>query len=229
MVNRYRNSLDSTPLLKAGRRPIYIVRHGQTTWNLERRFIGKSDIPLDETGITQAASVSDRLRDIPNPVIYSSPLSRASETASHIAKRLKIDEVKMVQDLAELDQGELEGRYGDCLPIEYPDFFASWLNDPTHVQIPGGETLGRCQERAWSTLNRLCAAPPTNQPIIIVTHKMVICTIICRILNLPLGNFRMIGQKNTAINLLSHSKDGLQLHRLNDIDHLNPKDRSEAL
>lgn len=220
MVQPNRNSLDPSALLNEGRTPIFLIRHGQTAWNLERRFLGKSDIPLDETGQTQACDLAERLNPLPLKHFYSSPLSRASQTAQAVIQRFPNRNVKMVQDLAELDQGELEGQKGHVLPDLYPDFFAAWQNDPAHARVPGGETLQECQNRAWEALHQIISHAAGEGTIAIFTHKMVICSILCRLLDLPLRQFRIIGQDNTAINILSSGPDGLRLHRLNDIEHL---------
>jgi len=221
MLPGSRNPLLPEPLFLQGRKPIYLVRHGQTAWNVERRFLGKSDIPLDTDGHSQARALAERLRFLQISEVYTSPLSRALGTARAVAELQASCVVKMVQDLAELDQGELEGKKGACLPSEYPDFFRAWEEDPTDVRVPGGETMRECQERSWSALHDALAESAADTPLVIVSHKMVICTIICRILGLPLRFFRRIGQANTAINLLSAGDGGLQLHRLNDGEHLN--------
>ena len=221
MLPGTRNPLHPEDILSQGRRPIYLVRHGQTAWNVQRRFLGKSDIPLDTDGHSQARALAQRLNFLSLRTIHSSPLSRAQMTAQAIAEFQSDCVVKMVQDLAELDQGELEGKKGACLPTEYPDFFHNWETDPTDVRVPGGETMRECQTRSWNALHDALDSSPSDEPLVLVSHKMVICTILCQILELPLRFFRRIGQANTAINLLSHGPGGLQIHRLNDAEHLN--------
>ena len=221
MHEHNRNPLDPTALLSAGRRPVFLIRHGQTAWNVQRRFLGKSDIPLDETGKTQASALAARLSPLSMQAVYSSPLARAKATADAVSEGRNCGLVKMVQDLAELDQGELEGQKGDALPTSYPEFFKLWAADPAHARVPGGETLAECQARSWNALHRILDETDPTQALAIVTHKMVICSILCQLLELPLRDFRRIGQGNTAINLLSAGPDGLQLHRLNDTEHLN--------
>jgi broad specificity phosphatase PhoE len=220
MLDAICNPLDPTELMARGRQPIYLIRHGQTAWNVQRRFLGKSNIPLDDVGKSQACALAERLSFLSMGTIYSSPLSRARETAEALSQTRPGSLVKMVQDLAELDQGELEGKKGECLPQDYPEFFSEWIQDPADARVPGGETMAECQARAWRALHQALDDSEPDQPLILVSHKMVICTILCRMLDLPIKYFRAIGQGNTAINLLSHGSGGLQLHRLNDIEHL---------
>ena len=91
------------------RREFLFVRHGQTDWNSKGRLQGRTDRPLDATGIAQAQAVSDCLTDEPVCAIVSSPLQRASQTASIISQSLSVS-VSIEPDLTERDFGALEGR-----------------------------------------------------------------------------------------------------------------------
>ena len=199
--------------------PVLLVRHGQTAWNVERRFLGASDVPLDAEGRVQAERLASRLAPLPLSAIYSSPLSRAWDTAARLAEGRSLDPLP-VADLAELSQGVLEGRPGRALPEQYPDLLARWVEDPTHVRIPGGETLHECRQRALTALHALLAAHAPGPPVAVVSHKMVIAALICSTLDLPLRHVRLIGQNNTAVNLLGWRDGHLSLHLLNDDRHL---------
>lgn len=91
------------------RKPFYYIRHGQTDWNVERRFQGNMDIPLNDTGIAQAHSAKALLANLPITHIYSSPLQRARVTAdiANEALGLKITDVR---DLMEVNFGVMEGK-----------------------------------------------------------------------------------------------------------------------
>ena len=201
--------------------PLILVRHGQTAWNLEGRFLGQSDIPLDATGLDQAARVGAWLSDLPAQAIVSSPLSRASQTADAISRAAGHPPPILDPRLAELDQGELEGHPGRTLPERWPEFFARWVSDPADARVPGGETLRECRDRGMAALSEHVATASTDTPLVVVSHKMLISTVICTILGLPLAHYRRIGQGNTAVNLLSHGADGFALHLLNATPHLD--------
>ncbi len=90
------------------RKPFYYIRHGQTDWNVEHRFQGSMDIPLNETGLAQANVAKSLLADLPITHIYSSPLKRARVTAEILNETLGLPIID-VADLQEVNFGVLEG------------------------------------------------------------------------------------------------------------------------
>ena len=103
---------------------VCLVRHGQTEWNASRRFLGRTDIGLDEVGRTQALSFARALPDRFTHV-YSSPLLRARETAAALGQPFL-----EAPELVELHQGHLEGLEAASALTRFPDFFARWHQDP---------------------------------------------------------------------------------------------------
>jgi probable phosphoglycerate mutase len=220
MQDPIRNPLYWNSLSEEGAVPILLVRHGQTSWNKERRFLGRSDIPLDQEGQTQAMAVAAAIRHIPLQALYSSPLSRAWGTAEKIAESRELP-IQRVQDLQELHQGDLEGHPSHFLAEQYPDFLAAWQKDPTHARCPGGETLDECRVRSIAALRTIMSKHQPGDPVAVVSHRMAIGCIICDVLGLPLRFNTLIGQRNTAINILSWKEGALRLHRLNEASHLD--------
>jgi len=200
-----RNPIDQPP-----RTSFLLVRHGQTEWNTARRFLGRTDIPLDPQGHRQAAQVARLLSQHPVNQIVTSPLQRASQTASAIAAYHP--SVSMQQDDAwmEILQGELEGTYGKDFQRLFPEFYRAWRSNPATAQIPGGETLRQCQERAVTALQGLATSHPLGSSMIVVTHKMLLSSLFCALLDLPLKHYSLIDQVNTAVNLVSW--DGKRFH-----------------
>lgn len=220
MVPRTRNSLDWQSIAEAGDVPVLLIRHGQTIWNKERRFLGCSDVELDETGRTQAALAASALADLTFQSIHSSPLSRARVTAETVGAGRGLA-IQLVNGLQELNQGELEGRFGADVVAQYPEFIQAWATDPRDVRCPGGETMQECADRSVAALGAILKKAKPGPPVAIFTHRMVLSCLICHALDLPLRMWQKIGQKNTAINLLSWRDGKLTVHRLNDVAHLN--------
>lgn len=217
-----RNALIWRPLERAGRTPVLLIRHGQTAWNAQRRFLGQSDIPLDEVGTAQAATLARWLRPLPFQALHSSPLARAWQTAEAVGEGRPHGPPIPAPGLAELNQGELEGLPGSALPERFPTFLQAWIDDPENACVPGGETLGRCRDRAVEALENIAGAYVPGPPVAVVAHKMVISTLVCTVLDLPLRHYTRIGQGNTAVNLLSRGRQGdWALHRLNETGHLD--------
>ena len=219
MLHQLRNAFDLDALRKQGATPVFLIRHGETEWNREHRFLGRSDIPLNNTGHRQARQMAERLREIPFNHLYSSPLARAVETANCIRALHQLP-VRRLEGITELDQGELEGKLGSALVNEYPAFFDAWRQDPTHVRVPGGETLAECQTRCVATLRSVLRGHSASDTIAVVSHKVAISGIICDTIGLPPRFNMMVQQANTAINVLAWRDGRLTLVRLNDRSHL---------
>lgn len=112
----------------------FYARHGETDWNVKRRFIGQTDVPLNKRGLAQAETLAANALCRGITAIYTSPLQRASQTASIVAERLKVP-VYVIDDLAEVGLGTLEGTHETDF-----DLFAQWQNDnlPNDVETYAG-------------------------------------------------------------------------------------------
>ena len=116
-----------------------LIRHGQTTENIEGRLQGHFDSRLDETGLIQAEAAAVRLAGEQFDVIYSSDLQRARKTAEIIAAKLKMDVIPM-RELREWHLGELENRLCKELWAEYPEIMNCFRCENDDVPVPGGES-----------------------------------------------------------------------------------------
>lgn len=221
MLTPERNAIPWEALAAAGEAPVLLVRHARTAWNHERRMLGRSDIPLDEEGRAQAAALAAWLAPVPLSRVASSPLSRAAQTAEALARPRGL-EVELASGLVELDQGELDGQLSEELLTRHADFFEAWRRDPGATRVPGGETLGECQERAWSALEALLRDQPPGPPVVVVVHQMVLAALLCRALALPLRDYGRFSQRNTAMNLLSWRGGRLRAVALDLCPHLPP-------
>jgi len=205
----------------AGETPVLLVRHAQTAWNRERRMLGRTDIPLDEAGRAQARALADWLAPMPLTAVWSSPLLRAMQTAEALAASRALP-VRPLEGLRELDQGELEGRHFNDLLQEYATFFAAFRADPASTCVPGGESLGACQSRAWEALREALRQAEPGPPVALVVHQMVLSGLLCRALDLPLRHYSLLSQRNTAVNLLAWRDGQLRVVALNLCPHLPP-------
>jgi hypothetical protein len=128
---------------------LVLWRHGQTTWNAERRFQGQSDIPLDQTGLTQAERAARLLAGLRPDLIVSSDLIRASATAAPLA-RLTGLEVTLDKDLRERHGGGWEGLTDGEIRAQYPVEHATWTP-------PDGEPAIVVADRVAAALQRTAA------------------------------------------------------------------------
>jgi len=141
----------------------FLVRHGETEWNRLRKIQGISDIPLNDTGRSQAAALGDILSKHRFDLIVSSPLSRALETAQIVARKLGMPAPLVIQDLVERNYGEAEGSSGLELDTLYPP----------GTEIPGREDRADVIKRVVRTLHDLAIRHP-EADILAVAHGAVI-------------------------------------------------------
>lgn len=199
---------------------LYLVRHGETDWNAERRIQGVSETPLNSIGRAQAEALVSSFRGRPVVALYTSPLERARQTAEVLGAALGL-EVREEARLAELDQGDLEGMTFDQIEETYNGFLERWRTVPAEVQMPRGENLHQLQARAWDAVEDIRARHPEKM-VIAVSHNLTITTLMCRVMELDLNNIRRIRQHNAAINLVEHEPGrGWSVLTMNAVAHLN--------
>ena len=202
---------------------ILLVRHGETAWNREGRYQGRTDIPLSPDGEDQVARLAQRLAGIPIDVAVASPLARAKATAQAIlgarAAQLALD-----ADLVEISHGAWEGHLASDVQRDHAEMFGTWRSAPGRdvPAGPGAETLGDVEARAWAVLERVCARLG-DRTALIVAHDAVNRVILCRVLGLPLERVWKFRQAPAALNVLAGpSLAELAVVRLNDSDHSQP-------
>ena len=156
-----------------------LVRHGQTDWNLEGRYQGQSDVPLNEGGRTQARAVAGQLRVACFAEIYTSDLKRAKETADIIARHLHLP-VTLEPRLREINQGEWEGQLVEVIKNRYARLWEERVRNPVMIRPPGGEALQEVAVRVYAALNDVARLHPES-PVLIVSHGLALATAICRV------------------------------------------------
>lgn len=198
---------------------VILVRHGETEWNKSRRIQGcNSNIPLNETGKQQVATLALRLKSEPIQAIYSSPLRRSLDTAQAIARYHQL-EVRLEPDLREFNLGELEGTKIEHLGKSYREILIANSQGELLPRVPGGESLREVQQRAWSAIQRL-VSQHSEGVIVVVSHYFVLLTIICHGLNLPLPEMPRLRLYASSMSILAFDGQFPRLLLLNDTCHL---------
>lgn len=176
-------------------REVILVRHGQTSWNAQQRFLGHTDVPLDDVGRKQVMRLCPLGPHLDR--VWSSPLLRAQETAACLGP-CQVDE-----GLVELDQGDLEGLLAPEAIARWPDFFAAFASDPAAVHVPGGGCMGDLLRRAAEVLDR---TPPGRTAL--VTHQMVIASLRSQVAGEPLRRWRRYCVANATVTVLHFTAHG---------------------
>jgi probable phosphoglycerate mutase len=203
---------------------ILLVRHGETPWNREGRYQGRTDIPLSEAGQTQVRALGQRLAHVPIHRAYASPLSRAKNTAEAILAGREVA-LWLEAGLLEISHGEWEGKLATDVELSHAEMFGVWRTAPgRHSPAgPGAETLGDVETRAWQVLEKACRDLGENDTALIAAHDAVNRVILCRVLGLPLERVWSFRQAPASLNVLAGpSLDELQVVRLNDSEHVAP-------
>lgn len=199
---------------------LLLIRHGETDHNAERLALGRSDVPLNERGRLQAQALAGALRArYQLDAIYASPLQRAVATAQPLAEALDLP-VQIEPGLIEMDIGEVEGLDFAQVRERFPDFVRVWFSDDlADASMPGGESLAQVQERAWDAVESIRERHP-DEWVAVVTHNFVILTLLCRVLGLPLAQFRRLRHDLAAVSVAELTPERQTVLVLNDTCHL---------
>ena len=207
----------------------YIVRHGQTNWNILGKTQGHGNSDLTAKGIEQATELAESIVNYPIDYIYSSDLGRAVQTAQILGDKSNI-KVKETEALREMGFGEWEGLLIDEIKANYANVYATWRNEPHLAQIPGGETLHLIKDRVDSFIQSL-NEKYDDKHILLVTHSVTVRVMLLAFLNSGMENIYRIKQDNTALNIVEYRDYGPVVIKMNDTSHIkdNQKINNSAL
>lgn len=184
---------------------LYIMRHGETDWNKERRLQGQADIPLNELGRRIAVQTGEGMKRIPFVKAYSSPLVRASETA-HLVLGKRQTEIVEDERLREMAFGEYEGLCcaEDNWEIPDPEFKRFFLSPDTYTPPAGGESFSEVLTRVGDFLLALTEQNyGVDDHILVICHGVVVNAFMNIVENKNISQFwgeRV--QKNCAVNII---------------------------
>ena len=197
---------------------IFLVRHGQTAWNVGEIFRGRADVPLDETGLKEADLAGEALKDETIHAIYSSPLKRSVQTAEGIAKYQNLP-VQTLEAIIDISYGEWEGKENAEVKQKYPDLYKLWLTEPHKVRFPGGETLDEVRTRTMNAIEEL-VKKHQGESIVLVAHRVPNKVISCAVLGLDNSHFWRIKQDTASTNLFIYNNDQWIIAYLNNTFYL---------
>jgi|FaiFalDrversion2_1042247.scaffolds.fasta_scaffold00046_6 broad specificity phosphatase PhoE len=198
---------------------VFLVRHGQTEWNAQRRYQGRSDSPLTPLGQDQMRRLAAALAQEPVAAVYTSPLGRCWWGAECIAAVHGLEPIPE-PDLVELNHGILDGLRVEEMEAEVGELVRRWWRDPARVRLPGGETLEEARTRAMRAFGRIVAGHPDGT-VVVVSHAGINRLILLTLLDAPLSAYFRLQQHNGAINLIeASSPEEARIVTLNDTCYL---------
>lgn len=201
---------------------IYFVRHGQTIWNVEKRFQGLSDSPLTELGITQAKLLGEKLKDIKFDKFYSTSLKRAYDTANYIKGNRK-QKVEIFDDFVEISMGDMEGIKQEDFKKLYPEqvknfFFNQLEYDPSSF---GGESFLEVRERVIRGLNKFIELNKNYERVLVVSHGATLKTLLHYISGKDISTLSDEAiPKNTSYTIVKYENGKFEIIDFSNTSHL---------
>ena len=183
---------------------LYIIRHGQTAWNKEEVFRGTKDIPLNEVGLKEAAALGNYLKPVSFDALYTSPLSRAVQTARAVGKMAGLEPV-VEPNLIDLNFGAWQGVAHEDVKKKFPDLYETWITAPNQARFPEGESLNDVLKRVETLVSTLLEKHPDGT-VAVFSHRVVCKVLLCHLLGLGLSHFWQIEQSTACLNRFRYSE-----------------------
>lgn len=197
---------------------VLLVRHGQTRSNVTGFYMGWSDEDLDGTGRAQVESLAARLAKQHIAAIYTSPLKRTCTTAAILGRPHKLQPV-VLDDVVEIRLGEWQGLHVDEVKARWPELWRQSRLDPSSVAFPNGESFPQVTERAVRVFQKVVAANQGQQAII-VSHEIVVKTILAHVLGISNVIYRRFVIGNASISRICLTDGKALVVTVNDTAHL---------
>jgi broad specificity phosphatase PhoE len=214
--------------VKAGvgqRTLVYLVRHGETEWNVEKRFQGQLDVELSKTGLRQAVAVSRWLASQPVrfTAIYSSDLKRASRTALIIGAKLDLMP-QLDPALREINAGDWQGLVASEIEARFPGKLDEWHEKVDSFTLPGGESIPNVQERVYAAYRQIVDRHP-GETIVIVSHGAALAALMAALHDWELVDTwhtkrARMGNTHVSVCVFDHERNEHEVIVMNSGEHL---------
>jgi broad specificity phosphatase PhoE len=152
---------------------LYLVRHGTTTLNVQNRYRGRRDVPLDAQGYQDAVDAARMLSSVGVSAVYSGPLRRTLATAQIIADECRVPDIRILHGLNNVDYGAWEGQTAGEAAVYDPVQFELYRSSPETAVCPGGERLADAQRRVREAMD-LIGRRHRGEVVVGVTHAVMI-------------------------------------------------------
>jgi broad specificity phosphatase PhoE len=160
---------------------LYLIRHGTTTMNVENRYRGRRDVPLDAQGYQDAVDAARQLSRSGLAAVYTGPLRRTIATAQIIADEARVPDLRILHGLNNVDYGLWEGMTSDEANRYDPAAFALYRTSPDAAACPAGERLSDAQTRAIAALH-LIGQRHAGETVAAVTHAVMIRLVVAKLM-----------------------------------------------
>jgi broad specificity phosphatase PhoE len=187
---------------KGASKRLILMRHGEPVPEMNGRCCGNLDVNLSATGREQVRNRVTFLRGLAPEMIYTSGCKRAIDSAKAIANEISIG-IKSVSALNEIDFGVFEGLSFDDIKMKYPKQYRRWMEHPTDIKFPCGESFAEMRTRVLGFLNQLARVQvPRN--VLVISHAGVNRIILANALGLPWKQIFRIDQTYAGISIIDY-------------------------
>lgn len=213
-------------------RQVYLIRHGETEWNVQRRIQGQSDSPLTMMGEQQARQAAARLRRMGITHVIASDLGRTQQTGAIIADACGCP-LTLDARLRELNMGVLESRLLASLTPQEEQWRLSMLDGSPDGCIPQGERMSELGARMRQALNDCLALPEGSRPLL-VSHGIALGCLLSTLLGLPPYAERRLRLRNCSLSRVDYQQSawlasGWVVETAGDVEHLTRPSMDEVL
>lgn len=201
------------------KKTIYIIRHGQTDFNVKQVVQGRGvNSDLNETGRRQAQAFFDKYHPVDFDVVYTSKLKRTHQTVAHFISKNIPHEIR--ENIDEIDWGIFEGvEHDKSLQKEYYDIIESWAKGNLTIKIEGGESAQDLADRLIPFVEEIKQSE--HQSVLVCTHGRTLRVLMCLLLEKPVFAMDEFDHQNTGLYVLRFDGNKFSLDLENDISHLN--------
>lgn len=197
---------------------IYIIRHGQTDFNVKQVVQGRGiNSDLNETGLQQAKAFFDKYHPVDFDVIYTSKLKRTHQTIAHFLAKNIQHEIR--ENIDEIDWGIFEGvEHHPDLQKTYYDIISSWEKGNLTIKIEGGESAQDLVNRLQPFVNEIKKS--NHKSVLVCTHGRTLRVLMCLLLDKSVSEMDEFDHQNTCLYKLRFDGDEFFLELENDLSHL---------
>lgn len=200
---------------------LILIRHGETSYNSERRYCGHSNPPLNDVGMRQSNRLAVKLKGLQIDKVYASDLARAYQTAKTAFEN---DPIELAPDLREMSFGLFEGLNYEQITERYPTLYRDWVDNPEKVAPPNGEGLRDLSKRVREKVSSILSQHE-GKTVAVVTHGGPIRIVLCDALRLDLAMFWRIEQELGALNVIDYARGATpRVIAMNDISPLSAEE-----
>lgn len=199
---------------------IYFIRHGETDYNVQHRFQGSTDNPMNERGIEQAFCLWEPMSKLFLDKVYVSPYKRTTQTAKQVLAGRNIPLIHEPR-LCEIHCGQWEGLDRNQIELRWPGMIELWEHRPDELQMPDGESFKQVQDRSVEAFKEILEREVGNS-IAIVTHMLTIQLIMSKLLSIPIREvWQMVRLENTSITTIDFCSNEFEVVKWGENSHLH--------